>query len=253
VTLERAAGMHLTYIPLLQTARDIYRLPRGMARFEDYLRRMRTDDRSELRLPPLVAMNPMAKDHVPALVDRLLALDAETIAARAVADIQPHVADLRARYHVGLAVADDAMGGWTNRAAADHAARFEIDASRKRGWISAIVWSSDEPSVRAVREAIATAILRTAWVERHGPPETLRKKLAQEAYALTTAGCERALIEAAELARARATIAPFLDTTDMRTAVECLYGDAAAESLGFTARGLAAGVGFAVAASGVIE
>ena len=38
---------------------------------------------------PLVAMNPMGKDHVPALIDGYLALDAERIAADAVAEAAP--------------------------------------------------------------------------------------------------------------------------------------------------------------------
>ena len=42
-------------------------------------------------------------------------------------------------------------------------------------------------------------------------------------------------------------IAPLLDAEDMRTTVECLYGDPAARSLGFTPRGLTARAGLAMA------
>ena len=41
-----------------------------------------------------------------------------------------------------------------------------------------------------------------------------------------------------ELAYTREVLAPHLDATDMRTGVECLFGDAAARTLGFTPRGL---------------
>ena len=98
-----------------------------------------------------------------------------------------------------------------------------------------------------MREAIATAILRTAWVERHGPPTTLLQKLAQERAVLTSAGCELESFDATELTRVRTAHEPLHESTDMRTAVECLYGDDAAASLGFTPRGIPIGAAVACA------
>ena len=71
--------MNLTFVPLLQVQRDLYALPRGMERFREYIRTMTDADTGDLTLP-LVAMNPMGKDHVPALIDDYLALGAEEIA-----------------------------------------------------------------------------------------------------------------------------------------------------------------------------
>ena len=61
-------------------------LPRGMERFREYIKTMTDAETGDLALP-LVAMNPMGKDHVPALIDDYLALGAETIAEEA--DRQP--------------------------------------------------------------------------------------------------------------------------------------------------------------------
>ena len=76
--------MNLEFVPLLRLQREIYEIPRGRERFLEYLRVMRNDRRDDIRLPPLVAMNPMAKDHAKTLLDTFLALDADGIAARAV-------------------------------------------------------------------------------------------------------------------------------------------------------------------------
>ena len=55
-------------------------MPRGMERFREYIKTMTDAETGDLALP-LVAMNPMGKDHIPALIDEYIALGAETIAA----------------------------------------------------------------------------------------------------------------------------------------------------------------------------
>src|SRR6516162_2553559 len=106
--------MDLEYVPLLQIQRDLYSLPRGMDRFRAYLRTMVDARTGDLELP-LVAMNPMGKDHVPALLDRLLELQADDIGAMAAVTEHEHLKDEPGQYKVGLVIADDAHGGWTNR------------------------------------------------------------------------------------------------------------------------------------------
>ena len=75
--------MNLTFVPLLRVQRELYAMPRGMERFREYIKTMTDAETGDLALP-LVAMNPMGKDHVPALIDEYLALGAEEIAQGAV-------------------------------------------------------------------------------------------------------------------------------------------------------------------------
>ncbi len=71
-------------------------------------------------LPPLVALNPMAKDHVASLIDDLLALDAEEVARQAIEDSALQHADLPNQFSIGPVIADDQGGvGWTNRYASE--------------------------------------------------------------------------------------------------------------------------------------
>ena len=76
--------MNLDYVPLLRVMRDIQSVPRGqppgfngMKRFRAYLRAIFDYDRNgsvkACKLPTLLAMNPMGKDHVTALLDAYLA------------------------------------------------------------------------------------------------------------------------------------------------------------------------------------
>lgn len=239
--------MNLEWVPLLEVQRDLQRLPRGMERFREYLRVMLNEDGDNLRLPPLVAMNPMGRDHVAAVVDALLALDAESVAREALTQALPRIADVSGEYKVGFAVADDVLGGWTNRYASEFASLAANQATLKRGWLAVVLWASEPPTIRMVREAVLTVVYRTAYLHRHGRARTLREMLAQEGEALALAGCTEPSLDDDGLEYTREVIAPFLDADDMRTAIECLYGDVAGRTLGFLPRGLSHCAGLALA------
>ncbi|WP_165246234.1 hypothetical protein [Paludisphaera soli] len=235
--------MNLEFIPLLAAQRELYRIPRGPARFGPYVRMMRDDPEAA----PLVALNPMARDHVPALIDALIGLDADRLAAEAVNEAAALLADEPGEYRIGLVVADDVGGGWTNRWACEHAWAAGSPAAIRRGWLAGVLWSSEPASARAVREAVLTPIHRAAHVQRHGQAKTLREFLAQEGRALADAGCEAPTLDADDLEYTRSVLEPHLDESLTRTVMECLYGDEAGRTLGFTPRGLSPRAGLALA------
>jgi hypothetical protein len=248
--------MKLDYVPLLQIQRELQGIPRGMGRFRQYLRTI-SPDGANLELPSLVAMNPMGKDHVTALLDALLALDADGVAARAVAEASARVADEPGDFKVALVIVDDLMGGWTNRYAEEFTHRFQVGPPApadfrlprwtKHYWVNGILWSSEAAGERAVREAVLTAVYRAAYVQRHGPARTLRAMLTQEGCVMARAGCTGPVLDEEEIAYTREVLSPFLDAGDKRTAIECLFGDAAGRTLGFTPRGLSPWAGLALA------
>src|SRR3954471_21253896 len=99
--------MTLTFVPLLQIQRDLYDLPRNMERFNAYLATMKDPVTGDLKLP-LVAMNPMGKEHVPALLDEWIARGADDISARAVGEAAARLQSIPGEFQVGLVIADDA-------------------------------------------------------------------------------------------------------------------------------------------------
>jgi hypothetical protein len=239
--------MKLDYVPLLQVQRALQAMPRGMERFRQYLRVMLNDRGDDLQLPPLALMNPMGKDHVTAVLDALLALDADGAATRALAAAGEQLADVRGDFKASLVVVDDAGGGWTNRYAYEFELRFKLAPRNKRFWVIGPVWTSDVPREHTAREAMLTAAYRTAHVLQHGPALTLRDMMAQEGLVMVRAGCTEPSLDADDLAYTREVLLPHLGAGDMRTAIECLFGDQAARSLGFTPRGLSAWAGLALA------
>lgn len=238
-------GVKLVFLPLLQLQRDLYALPRGMERFREYIKTMTDPETGDLALP-LVAMNPMGKDHIPAMIDEYIALDAEVMAAEL---CRGESSDSPAgrEYKIGLVVSDDLKGGWTNRWASEFSHRFQSAAFLKRGFLTGILWTSEPASAAKVREAILTSIHRAAYLESHPQPDTLREMLAQEGAVMARASCTSPVLDADDLAYTRSVIAPHLDARDRATVVACLYGDTAANALGYPPQGLSDRAGLALA------
>jgi hypothetical protein len=247
--------MKAEYVPLLRVQRELQGLPRNYDRFRQYLRTMTNRHGEDGMLIPLLAANPMAKDHVTALLDALLALDADAIAARAAGEACARLRDVPGEAKVTLVVADDVMGGWTNRYDYEFQFRFQspglipepLPRWLKHFWLMALLWSSEPATERAVREAILAAIYRAAYVHRHGPARTLRDMLAQEGAVMTMAGCTGPTLDAEDVAYTREVVAPYLGAGDKRTVIECMFGDVAGRTLGFTPRGLSHWAGLALA------
>lgn len=240
--------MKLAFLPLLHIQRDLYALPRGMERFREYIKTMTDAETGDLALP-LVAMNPMGKDHIPALIDEYIALGAERIAEKAIEDALHFLHPLHPSYKVGLVVSDDLKGGWTNRWASEFGHRIESGAIRKRGFLTALLWTSEPASATAVREGVLTEIYRAAYLQTHAAPKTLREMLAQEGYAAARAGSTTPAVDPEDLEYTRTVIAPHLDAHDRATVIPCLFGDPAAIALGYPPQGLSPRAGLALALS----
>jgi hypothetical protein len=209
---------------------------------------------------PLLAMNPMGKEHVTALLDHLLALNGDELGAQAAREASTTLVDVPGEFKIALVVADDLMGGWTNRYANEFEYRFgrgwggapddsELMLPRwlKHFWLFGVLWTSEPASKQAVREAILTAAHRVAYLQLHGTARTLRDMLAQEGYAMATAGCTAPVLDEEDIAYTREVLIPYLDVDDKRTCIECLFGDAPGRTLGFTPRGLSPWAGLALA------
>lgn len=240
--------MHLTYVPLLHDQRELYRRPRDLKRFKHFLHMTLDFETTRVKLPTL-GMNPMAKEHVAAFLDALLALDADAVGEAVMQEAEPELRGVPGSYRVALVVHDD-QGGWTNRAACEYAERLAAPPPPRQAdldWLTGTLWASEVPSAQLVREQVLTALYRAAYVHEHGRVRTLRELLAQEGWVMARAGCTHPALDDEDLEYTRHVVEPSLDAEDMRTHVECLYGDVAGTVLGFTPRGLSDRAGLALA------
>ena len=176
--------MELNLVPTLEVQRDLCRIERGGDRFRAYLTAM-VGAGGELKLP-LPLFNPMAREHVAALLDRLIAAGAEATAREALGAAELRLAAVDDALRVALVVADDAVGGWTDRYLSDEQVRFQGHGIFRRGWAVVALWSGDPPQAASgdhLAAATAAAAWRCAYQRGHGEPKSLRHRLLQEGLA----------------------------------------------------------------------
>ena len=236
---------HISLEPMLRIQRDLYDIPRGPERFRRYLGVM-TGGSGDMVLP-LSVFNPMGKDAVRDRLDALIALDAEPLAARAIEEVVRRLADVDASFRVGLALADDAGGGWTNRHHTEVGNYFRPTPILRRGWAVALCWTSELPTAGSVRREVLATIYRNAFLLSRGEPRTLREMMIQEGLAAVFAGRTAAGLEPEEIEYTREVIRPHLDATDLATVIPCLFGDRAARALGNDPAGLSDRAGLTLA------
>jgi hypothetical protein len=242
--------MRLEYVPLLKVQRDLYQLPRGFDRFREYIRTMTDAESGDLKVP-LVAMNPMGKDHLPPFLDHLLAIDADGVGARALAEAESALEGEPGEYRACLVVSDDLKGGWTNRYASEYSYRFEQRAYYRRAWLAGNLWTSEQYDASTVREELLQCVYRVAYVQRHGAARTLGEMLAQERYAMRGAGSTTPTLDEDDLAYTSDVLREYMSATDRATIIAALFGDPAARDLGYRPLGLSPRAGLAVAAAGL--
>ncbi len=234
----------LTHAPLLQLQRDLYNIPAGRERFNAYIAELRDND-GEMRLP-LPAMNPMAKEHVPALLDEYLALGADDIAQTIIDDLQSTNPFGKAEYRTALVLADDEKGQWTNRVATDFSHRFKSRPMFRRNWLVGLLWSSERASKLALENAIRLTVYRGLWIAEHGFAQTLEQMLAQEGFVQKKAGFSPTF-DPEEIEYTAEVLHPILQSDAEPELIAAFYGDPAAVELGHPKLGLSPNAGFELA------
>jgi len=238
--------MKIEYVPLLKIQRELYDIPRGTERFQTYIETMVDPETRDLELP-LVAMNPMGKDHIPALLDQYLALTADDLAEQAVLAAASQLTTIDGTFKLTLIIADDAMGWWTNRYTTEFGHCFESKPLFRRGWLTGLLWSSEPASAQTAQEAALSALFRGAYIQQNGFARTLSEMLKQEGYAMAHAGCTEPSLDPDDLAYTREILAPHFDSTDYAIIIASLFGDEAARELGYEPQGLSSRAGLALA------
>jgi hypothetical protein len=253
--------MKFELVPILEKLRDLYLIPRGPDRFGAYidLATGGATASKDIPYPPLITVNPMAKEHALEFVESWISLGAEDVARTMLegANLRLESVEYSRSVKVGLSVLDDLKGGWTNRTFND-AARFKVSESlEKTGWVCVPIWTSEIPTLEELRTVVLESAFRAAFVVQHGDPKTLREMMTQEGAVAAFASCslefDNLESQQEELEYSRAVISAHLESTHQPTVIACLYGDEAAKELGYPPLGLSKNAGFQLALADALE
>ncbi len=224
--------MTFELLPVLDAMIALYQEPASPARFEHYLRLMLNENRDDIVLP-IGGYNPMAKPHVLEQLLKLRTIEVESIMQEVIAAENAECADLLGNeiFFVSLVLADDLMGGWTNRYTTDYSARFETEALLKRQFVTPYCWSSESIDALLIRSRIRAAMIRTAYQLTHSAATTLESHIEQETYIQEALG-ERGLL-AGLSDSARTYYNRYKLSEEHGRIISFLYGDEAAKQLGY--------------------
>jgi hypothetical protein len=177
-----------------------------------------------------------------------LALDADGYGREVVAELVPELAAIDLEIEVGLVMADDLRGGWTNRYSTELQVRAGGEARPSVSqWAVGLLWSSEPATLLTVRETLRCLLWRLAWHRTRGVARTLDELLIQEGWVLHRAGCTGPVLAPEDLDYTRAVLAPHRQARDQATWIAALFGDPGALSLGHQPLGLSDRVGLALA------
>ncbi|MEM7574694.1 MAG: hypothetical protein AAF433_17445 [Bacteroidota bacterium] len=251
--------MPFQLIPIIDRMLELYAQPRSAQRFEEYLAMLREHPKGDMVLP-IAAYNPMAKDQVVGKLHELKELGAEKLMTETLSEtnLQTEGEIDEPLIDVVLNLADDLLGGWTNRYTTDYDSKFKIHAFVSRNFCTPFFWTSEDYSAELIQSRTRQYAFRTLyWLrKRLLRPRSLQDHLEQEIYVATH--CPPAFMdhESGELDILRQFYQTHRASEDYSLIFNFFYGDAASQSLGFTTYGLSqetTGFDFARAVASKLE
>lgn len=240
--------MRFEVIPVVERMHALYQQPRTIERFQEYIRMLEGGRKGDMALP-ISGFNPMAKAHLPARLEELMAMGAEDIMADIAAKVNERVPEDDGRVvQLVLNVADDMLGGWTNRYTTDYASRFQINALVERGFCAPYFWSSEEYTRELIAARTLAYAYRTIHHIRNGRARTLADCVAQEVFVAAECGTHATVMRERMEAMRRFYEVHQL-TEDYNIIFNFFYGNEVCRELGYPVFGLPDGCdGFGYAA-----
>jgi len=230
--------MRFVLLPLIDIMLEYYSLPRGFERFREYISLLTGGSGDDMKLP-IGGFNPMGKEHVTEKLIELKNLEAENIIANILDKMNPEFEDNDSsdEYKVSISLADDLKGGWTNRYTTDYQHKFNTSAFIKRKFITIQFWTSDVISKELIEARTRESIYRLIYQLKFPRQETLEEHIQQEAFVNekldSVAG-----IKTGDVDYYKTFYFEHKDSTDYPLIFNFLYGDRAAENLGYKPIGI---------------
>ena len=242
--------MQFQAIDILEGMLEFYQLPRDRQRFEEYLRRMVNQNNDQLLLP-LPHFNPMGKEHVPEKLKELIELDAESILDTCCQELNESIQEVDffpdQTIYVGLSLADDLMGAWTNKYSTDYGNTFHPRGMLNHQFATPIFWTAEEYTSSIIKERIASMLCRYVYILKNSYAGNLKEHLQQEAFVNQQVSKDIPPIDRNEYDLILEFVRANLQSENQSQIITFFYGDQAAESLGMPFLGFEANTGFLLA------
>ncbi len=229
--------MPLALLPVVDLMLEYYELPGGFERFKEYIRLLTGGTGDDMKLP-IGGFNPMGKAHVKEKLLELKNLKAEAIMSGIISEFNSKDQLFGSEtFHVSVSLADDLKGGWTNRYTTDYQAKFNSGSIIKRKFQPVGFWTSDSVSKELIELRTKETLYRLQYQLKFPKPETLEDHVKQEAFVNTALGQESdtSITDYSEI---KDFYTVHKTTIEYPVIFNFLYGDQAAEELGYKPIGI---------------
>lgn len=249
--------MEVALVPILEKLREIYDLSSPIERYNSYVKLM-TIDAGEIY--PLGDFSPMGQRQRKYL-DELIQMRAEAVAREACYQAAKYL-ESNFSCRVMLVVLDEPKNGWTQRFLTDAKWKFDALPSTRaskgglpedvRPWVPVDLWTTDDdckyrsPTAEYIEGQIRESLFRAQWKLENGLPKTLRNVVQQESAAIKFSGRNFDL-DSHVMSNIKQKIEASYETSHFPTIFALMYGDEAANSVGYDALGVPCRAGFAFA------
>lgn len=235
--------MELEYLPTLEVMQDIYRMPLGPARFSKYLQQLQGESKLDMLLP-IGGFNPMAKDHALDKVRQLENIDIKSIINELAPEVKSHPHD---KLSIGINLADDLMGGWTQRYTSDYDSKFKTHAHITRGFCAPFFWTSEDLDTDCVRLRIREYVFRSMFQLEKNRIKSLSDHLSQELYVSARVAIPDQSISSELVKQSKAYYETQRDSEAYNLIFNFFYGDEACDLLNYPTFGYKGMDGFSYA------
>lgn len=242
--------MYFEVLPILDVMLEFYSAERTPQRFQEYLKLIYDRQQDSLKLP-LPFFNPMAREHVPEQLQNLRALEAESIMGQCCLEVNQQLDTFNLpedlSFQVCLSLSDDLKGGWTNQFSTHFGNSFLPKGLFNHQYCTPLFWTSETHDSALARQRTLETLWRTVFQLKNGFALDLAEHLEQEAFVQQQLDWKPGHIEYSLMNQVKSTFLKNKNSESQATLIAFLYGDVAAEELGYSPLGLAPYQGFELA------
>lgn len=240
--LKGLLAMVFELVPILNKMRELYRLPRDLNRFEEFLNTLVESSDSDIQIP-IIGYNPMAKEHILDRLQELISMNAEKTASEALVKLNKKYISVHSdqKFQVFIILSDDMSGHWPDRNSSDYDSKFRVRPLIKRHFCTPFFWCSEKFDSDMIQTRITEYAERTYYLLDHPDPETLEEHIQMEES--ISAGRNSRLNEILQgTSRIQGIYEAHRKSTEKSVIFNFLYGDEAASRMGYEMMNLNEGI-----------
>jgi hypothetical protein len=239
--------MTFSLYPILQEIKEFYQNPISGERFVEYLKKLQGGSKGDMKLP-IGGFNPMAKPHLLEKIADLEEINAEALMIDSLNEVNKSISkDVKEEITVVLNLADDLLGGWTNRYTTDFDSKFKINALVNRSFCTPYFWTSEHYNAKEVKDRTREYAFRTIYWKQNGRLRTLEDHFLQEVFVAKNSTRKWGAEIGGELVDLLLWLEEHRNSDDYSLIFNFFYGDEACQSLGYPTFGVGELTGFDVA------